>query len=56
MTEGLLRVEYLLNGSVSVHREMNQCELAALLTEKNVLLLSVNKEKVHRYRHRKGKA
>ncbi len=53
MTEGLLKVEYLLNDQVKVQRDMNQFELAALLFDEGVLLLSVNKRKVHR-KHRKG--
>lgn len=50
MTEGLLHVEYLLNGQVTVQRKMNQFELAALLTEKNVMLLSVNRSQGKRHR------
>lgn len=53
MTEGTLKVEYLLNDQVKVQQEMNQLELAALLLDENVLLLSVNKGKVHRRKHRK---
>lgn len=55
MTEGLLKVEYLLNDQVKVQRDMNQTELAALLLDAGVLLLSVNKQKIHRKRRKENR-
>lgn len=50
-----MNVEYL-QGSVTVNRMMNQYELAALLLDDEVLLLSVNAEKPARRRKKKVKA
>jgi hypothetical protein len=44
--ERLMDVKYL-KGGLLVHRTMNQAELAELLTEPDVVLLSVNQGKVY---------
>lgn len=49
-----MNVEYL-QGSVTVNRVMNQYELAALLLDDEVLLLSVNAKKPARRRKKKVK-
>lgn len=50
-----MNVEYL-QGSVTVNRVMNQIELAALLLEDDIFLLSVNAKKPTRRRRKKVKA
>ena len=50
-----LNVEYL-QGSVTVSRVMNQIELAALLLEEDIFLLSVNCKKAVHLRRNKNKA
>lgn len=49
-----LKVVYLLD-SVEVKRNMTQLQLADLLKNDNVLLLSVNAPTVKRYRRKKGR-
>jgi hypothetical protein len=44
MNDIILMVEYL-DGDVTVQRSMNQHELAVMLLEEDVILLSVNKPK-----------
>lgn len=48
MNDIILRVEYL-DGDVTVQRSMNQHELAVMLLEEDVILLSVNKPKTRTY-------
>jgi hypothetical protein len=45
MNDIILMVEYL-DGEVTVQRSMNQRELAVMLLEEDVILLSVNKHKI----------
>jgi hypothetical protein len=49
-----LKVEYL-QGSVTICREMNQLELAALLLDEDIFLFSVNPQKVVHMRRKKHK-
>ncbi|BCJ92839.1 hypothetical protein acsn021_04080 [Anaerocolumna cellulosilytica] len=49
-----LKVEYLLN-DITIIRNMSQFELAALLLDEGVLLLSVNNDKICHIRKRKRK-
>ena len=53
MNDGLI-VRYLL-GDIEVDRTMNQVELASLLLEEDVFLLSVNAQKVSHIRKKKSK-
>jgi hypothetical protein len=49
-----LKVEYLQN-DITIQRDMTQYELAALLLDEGIFLLSVNNDKIRHIRKRKRK-